>query len=377
MGNMPIRYKYVDNIRIVLTMLVVLHHWAIANGAPGDWYITENSLLPFQFSILGIFIATNQAFFMGFFFLISAYFVPLAYQKKGGYSFLINRFKRLGIPLLIYSFIISPLLQFVIQLSTSEKPISLSEFIHVKNNIFQPGPLWFVELLLAFNVLYYLYRRFWHKNYYTTKKIELRAKHIVYAIAFLSIGTYSIRIFTPVGYWLPYLQIQPAHLLQYIFCFCVGLATQKFKIDSGLNLLSSKRIFLLAQIFILILLPFIFITSQETDFNRFMGGKNILSLLYSFWEQATAILLMLAIAGIFKFKWNTQGSFAKKLSENCYTVYITHSIVLVGFSLTFSAYENASFAKFILLSPIVLVFCFLFAELISSLNFKSNVRTTR
>ncbi|MEO1258629.1 MAG: hypothetical protein AAFZ15_07520 [Bacteroidota bacterium] len=29
---------YIDNLRIFLTALVVLHHLAITYGAPGDWF---------------------------------------------------------------------------------------------------------------------------------------------------------------------------------------------------------------------------------------------------------------------------------------------------------------------------------------------------
>ena len=29
---------YIDNIKVILTVLVVLHHSAITYGAPGSWY---------------------------------------------------------------------------------------------------------------------------------------------------------------------------------------------------------------------------------------------------------------------------------------------------------------------------------------------------
>ena len=40
----------------------------------------------------------NAAFFMGLFFLISAYFVPSSFERKGTWTFLKDRFLRLGIP---------------------------------------------------------------------------------------------------------------------------------------------------------------------------------------------------------------------------------------------------------------------------------------
>jgi len=82
------RIWYIDNLRIFLTFLVVAHHWAISNGAPGDTYYSEANIGPVSTLLLSIFVATNQAFFMGFFFFISAYFVPSSYKKRGGFTFI-------------------------------------------------------------------------------------------------------------------------------------------------------------------------------------------------------------------------------------------------------------------------------------------------
>ena len=98
------RLFYIDNLRIFLSLLVVAHHWALANGAPGDWYNGESNLGPFGTLVLSQFVAVNQAFFMGFFFLISGYLVPNSYDRKGGRRFLKERAIRLGIPLIFYFF---------------------------------------------------------------------------------------------------------------------------------------------------------------------------------------------------------------------------------------------------------------------------------
>ena len=90
-------------------MLVVLHHLIITYGAPGDWYYNENDGNGFYMIPFAMFVSTNQAFFMGMFFLISAYFVPRSYNRKGIRVFLKDRLLRLGIPVAIYFFIISPL----------------------------------------------------------------------------------------------------------------------------------------------------------------------------------------------------------------------------------------------------------------------------
>lgn len=74
------RSYYIDNLRILLTALVVMHHWAITYGAPGLWYYNEGNTSEIASIFLALFVATNQAFFMGMFFMISSYFLDKSWR---------------------------------------------------------------------------------------------------------------------------------------------------------------------------------------------------------------------------------------------------------------------------------------------------------
>ena|SRR5438477_77773 len=92
------RETYLDSLKVLLTALVIAHHAGQAYGPTGGrWPIFE----PERAGILGPFFSVNAGFFMGLFFLISAYFVPLSFDRKGGSAFLRYRFVRLGVPLLV------------------------------------------------------------------------------------------------------------------------------------------------------------------------------------------------------------------------------------------------------------------------------------
>ena len=89
--NKP-RLFYIDNLRIFLISLVVLHHFAITFGAPGDWYYMESQAGFPEIIPMAMFLSTNQAFFMGMFFFISAYFKYLGqYLDK----IFLNRIKQI------------------------------------------------------------------------------------------------------------------------------------------------------------------------------------------------------------------------------------------------------------------------------------------
>ena len=64
---------YLDNLKVLLTVLVVLHHTFITYGASGGWYYKQPTDKMAALIPMTMFVAINQAFFMGFFFFISAY----------------------------------------------------------------------------------------------------------------------------------------------------------------------------------------------------------------------------------------------------------------------------------------------------------------
>lgn len=79
------RLLFIDNLRILLIILVILVHLAITYGAPvGDWYYQEVEAGMIESIFYIFFIAVSQSFFMGFFFLISGYFAPGSYGIWAG-----------------------------------------------------------------------------------------------------------------------------------------------------------------------------------------------------------------------------------------------------------------------------------------------------
>ena len=84
----------------------------------------------------------NQSYFMCIFFFVSAYFSPSSLRRKGRAEFLSSRLKRLGIPFLLFLFLIGPAL-----LAFRDKVIMNRDFSYFP----EPGPPWFLAWLLIFN----------------------------------------------------------------------------------------------------------------------------------------------------------------------------------------------------------------------------------
>ena len=143
--------------------LVILHHLAVVYSATTAFYYVEPTSDYLTLVVLVVFELLNQAWFMGFFFLISGYFSPSSFDRRGSKRFVKDRLIRLGIPLLIFSVLLEPL---AVYLGLSHMPASLLAKVGITLSLtwqnyvrfIGPGPLWFVAMLLIFDLGYAAYR---------------------------------------------------------------------------------------------------------------------------------------------------------------------------------------------------------------------------
>src|SRR6478735_3172618 len=149
------RFTYIDNIRIWMTVLVILHHAAVTYGAPGGWYYSEKGDSLLVGLTLTVFVATNQAFFMGFFFFLSSFFIPASYEKKGSTKFILDRLKRLGIPLIFYTLILGPATIYIAIRYGNHMQLTFSDYYFHKEEWIDFGVLWFTAALLLFTFVYW------------------------------------------------------------------------------------------------------------------------------------------------------------------------------------------------------------------------------
>jgi surface polysaccharide O-acyltransferase-like enzyme len=358
------RLYYIDNLRIFLICLVVLLHLNITYGAPGDWYYNESKAGFPEILPMAMFNATNQSFFMGMFFMISAFFIIPSLQRKGSGKFITDRLIRLGIPLLVFYFILNPLTVFIRNWFIRGEDPTFGEYL-VNGSARGFGPLWFVEALLIFTFIFLLFRK-------TISSIQISFpgtfKIILFALV-TAILQFIIRIWLPVGWSMPFTNFQFPFFVQYIFLFPLGIIACQNKWFDSISFKTGKQWFLAAQILIFIGFPMLFILggATETGTDNFMGGVKWQSLGYAVWEQLTGISLIIGLIGLGKKYLNRQGTLAKLLSDSAYGVFVFHAPIIVGISALFVSWAIFPPLKFIVLAPVALAACFIFAGLLKKI----------
>ena len=108
------RLLFLDNIKVLFTILVIFQHARVTYNGAGWWYYIESSpddlISVIFFTTLTSIGGLVQASLLGLFFLMGGYFTPRSYDRKGFASFWKERLRRLGIPLLLYVLLINPIM---------------------------------------------------------------------------------------------------------------------------------------------------------------------------------------------------------------------------------------------------------------------------
>ncbi|HTP08610.1 MAG TPA: acyltransferase family protein [Anaerolineae bacterium] len=373
------RLLFVDNIRVFLTVLVILHHLMIIYAGSGSWGLYTEGRQDTITSVLGTwFTAVNQAYFMGFFLLIAAYFVPGSYDRKGAWPFFKDRLIRLGIPLIIYSWIISPLTYFVVGRVTLGQSLLWWQYLPgVSGSLIGNGPLWFVEVLLIFTAVYVAWRKVFNPNApVPLVKTDSRfpsAKAIVLFAVLMAAAAFVIRLWLPVGWEFGPLNLQFPFFVQYIALFVVGLIAYQRNWLACLSDSTGKRWLIVAIVLIALFIPMAVVGGAMESNKPFLGGLHWQAAMLALWESLIGVSMCIGLTYLFRRHWNQQGRLAKFLSPNAYTAYIIHAPIITFTALALRNVEVYPLLKFGLAASIALPLCFVLSNLIRKLPYTDRV----
>jgi glucan biosynthesis protein C len=357
------RLLHIDNLRIALTALVVVHHAAVTYSHIPLWYYTEQAADP-SATLLDILLVLDQSFFMGAFFLIAGLFVPGSYERKGGGRFLRDRVVRLGVPLLLFAVVLRPLVSFGIYPLWRDEVVRQGvepSYWRFYLETWDPGPMWFVEVLLVFSAAYVVWRRLAARRVRpSAEAAPFGAPAIIGFAAGLALVTYVWRIVVPIGTYVPVLGLPtPAYLPQYVALFAVGLLAARRGRLEGLSRTAGRFGFPAAAVAAVALL---LVLGAGGD--AFVGHGTWQSLAAATCESALAVGMILGLLVLFRGRFDEQGPRGRFLSDHAYTVYVTHPVVLVALGYALSGVEAPAVVKFALLAVLALPLCWALAFLV-------------
>jgi peptidoglycan/LPS O-acetylase OafA/YrhL len=332
-----------------MTVLVILHHTSITYGAPGGWFWTELKPSGTPASLLlTLFVTTNQAYFMGFFFLLAGYFTPASLERKGYARFIGDRVLRLGLPLVAFGLVLGPLTAAIVNYAQGDgfRDVFVALW---RRREFINGPLWFAQALLIFSLGFCTWRALAGPALSDSARAARPIPGgIWWLLSALAVGAagLAIRQFVPVGKNVFGLQL--AYFAGYIFLFAIGIAAWRC---DWLRQLTWKnaRAGVIAAAIAWPLMPAaiaLAIALNGPGKSNFAGGFSWPAIVYALWDPFVAWGLIAAWLLVFRARMNQPSGFWDWLNRRAYAVYIIHPPVLVSIALLLHGWTAPALVKF-------------------------------
>ena len=323
------RLYYLDTLKVMLTILVVFHHAAEAYSPYSAWVYkpsNKEEMMP----LIWHFNSVNAAFFMGLFFFIAGYFVPRSYDKQGIWVFVKKKLLRLGIPV-----------------------VFVTAFLTFATGQLEVGHLWYVESLLLFCLVYALVRKFVSpiqvKSYISL--VELLAVALV-----MGVGGYFIRQVSPQDNWiwlLGFIHIEPAHYLQYVIMFVLGVLAYRGQWLTGMNNRTGAISLLIGSALAI------------GDYVRNDGAwNNFVCQWFGIYESLLCVFFSVGLLWLFREFVNGTNAFQNWCSQQAYGAYIVHLFVLLAIQNATDGIMLPGIVKFIIIGSVASIISFVVTYLL-------------
>jgi glucans biosynthesis protein C len=352
-----VRLDYIDNLRSTMIFLVLGIHTAVTYGHIGMWYYSEPGSVngPSQLVFM-TFMCNIQAFFMGFLFLLAGYFTPGAYDRKGFWRFLWDRFVRLGLPSILYVLLLHPLTawlgMYLHKLTVAEL---FRRYFTEGAWVDGAGPMWFAVSLLVFSVLYALFRSVAARPRPHSPAAKVKLLWLLGLGLVITAIAYLIRM----QWWIGthFHTFQFGFFAQYVVLFAVGIAAFRQQWFAAI----SKRLGTSLLIGAVVLGPLAFWGLLffgglfQNGFHAFEGHGTWLSGGYALWESLFCVAMCAGLLLLYREFFNAKRWLGRLLAENSFAIYVIHPPVLVGICLLLAPLAWPPLAKWLLVWPLAFV----------------------
>ena|SRR5215211_2059421 len=345
------RLAYLDAIKVLLVVGVIAMHTAITYGLDGSWYLESyekmsGGVVDAVTACLGV----GWLFGLGLFFLIAGRLTGPSFDRKGPSRFAKERLLRLGVPLVVYTLLASPALEYVSYRENDGGTDPFWPFVREQVWHLAPGPTWFLEALLVFSLGYALLRVLRSEPTAPVAR-RLRGRDVAAVALAIGAGAFAVHLAFPVGS--EQLHLQLAMFPQYVILFSLGVAASR---RGWLETLTPRLRRRCGQAGLAAALAFPAVLWAGGFFDggaaedRFAGGLH--------WQAAAGALLegvlatcvsLWAVAHFRRYEERYFRPLVRRMAPSAYGAFVVHPPVLVGLAFALGTLTAPAELKFVLL----------------------------
>ncbi|MBX7165063.1 MAG: acyltransferase [Pirellulales bacterium] len=377
----PPRLWFVDNLRVFIIIVVLTHHMGNPYGSRGWWYYMLPESQPTSKATSRL-MMLNPSFTMAVLLTFSGYLLPTSFDRRGMRSYTVEKFIRLGIPLLLGGMVMLPLLQYYAfhmhwgyrgyasfwdyyaqaWMGWGERPPNWNGPGWPDRNL---GHLWYIEHLLFYSVCYGLWR-WWFAPGTTRAEHGPLPGHLAILGYGILIGliTFAVRIFwsyNDVTTVLGFLQIDMSHLPQWLPFFFVGLAAYRYQWLYRLPARTGYVWFAVAvalaafNVFVAVLPWF---EPYFLSLTAHHAGFTLPNFCKSMWESLWCTSAAVGLIVVFREHLQVRLPLTVAMAASAYAVHVFHPPMVVGLQFAMDSWNASAFTKYAVGSLLSVVLCY-------------------
>lgn len=386
------RIFFFDNVRYLLVFLVVIFHITCSYSHYSTWWAVNDAnsiVFDYIFRFLNIFL-------MPALFFIAGYFAVPSLHRYGTRLFLQKKIIRLGIPWLIGILLLGPIRIYIYEYSRGIEGLNLWErfVINVQEAaMFHTGVinsyqqfnhvhLWFLSLLLFFFFVFGLVHRVMTSR---TGKLspdrqvtDPSTKSIFLVLVLVSMVTTILTLImfllfikepgkAPAVIIVSILQFQPTVVCLYGICFALGIYTFHKNWFSSRKIHGNPLAWFLLTLSLLLAEEMVY----ASIISRFTPILGVTYITVKSFLVFSIIMTLMAFGGKY---WNSGNKLNRLLSNNSYTIYLIHFVIVLSIQLLMYKWWDVSiYIKFVIGSILALGLSFLFSEFVVRRYPKSSI----
>jgi hypothetical protein len=318
-----------DRARTFLTLVVLIHHAVI----PYTYFGHTDPKFWIGFDAV---VLATDSFFMAMFFFLSGLFVWSSLSRKTPGSFFVDRLLRLGLPFAIAAFTIIPIAYYALELQEHAN----TRFVDfwwktVTVGPWPSGPLWFLWVLLAFDLTASLLYRLSPHLLDPINRLSVRGfdKPIEFFLSMLAVTMILYvpsRLYFGVNHWfeLGPFSVQASRVLLYAAYFFIGAGIGAANFERGLLAANGQLAKSGSGWVIATLIPYCLLWVLITIKREILGNPGVLPDWYEacyavFFAAFSAAILFAILAYFLRFK-RSGWSVLDPMQKDAYGIFLVH-----------------------------------------------------
>jgi hypothetical protein len=359
------RLGYLDDLKVAAVAAVVVFHGLVGYATFGSWpyqSVREGTLPAAAAALVAVVAAPAALFLMGLLFLVAGLLTPRSVDRKGPGRFAVDRLVRLGIPLVVFTLVLWPLLLVARDRAVGRHTSYVDAVAHGEPFL-DNGPLWFVLVLLVFSLGYAAWRAL---RPGPSRARVVTGRTLVGVAVATGVATYVVRLWFRVDS--P--QVANIHLWQWPQClamFLLGVAAARSGWLEAVPDRLRRRAGVVAVVAAAVV-PLVLVgaaaSGRELDTDAFGGGPGLPAVVLACIEGALAVsagTYLLATAQRHRLRETPLRLGARRAA---YGAYVLQGPVLLGLALALRGLGVPVLLKAVVVAGLGVVLSFALAALL-------------